>query len=60
MCSNRLQLITPIRLRSCGTHPCTRKLSRRPSSPLLVADALVQPVDAVRDLGVYTDSDLGA
>jgi len=36
----------------------TRKLSQRPSSPLPVAGALVQPVDAVRDLGVYTDCDL--
>jgi len=58
MCSNRLQLNadkTEVMWRTS-----TRKLSQRPSSSLLVAGALVQPVDAVRDLGVYIDCDLGA
>ena len=58
MSSNRLQLnADKTEVMWCTS---TRKLSQRPSSPLSVAGALVQPVDTVRDLGVYIDSDLGA
>jgi len=58
MCSNRLQLnADKTEVMWCTS---TRKLTQRPSSPLPVAGALVQPVDAIRDLGVYIDCDLGA
>jgi len=58
MCSNRLQLnADKTELMWCTS---TRKLTQRPSSPLPVAGALVQPVDAIRDLRVYMDCDLGA
>ena len=58
MCSNRL----PLNAGKTEVMWCTstHKQSQRPSSPLPVAGALVQPVDAVRDLGDYTDCDLGA
>jgi len=56
--SNRLQLnADKTEVMWCTS---TRKLTQRPSSSLPVAGALVQPVDAVRDLGVYIDCDLGA
>jgi len=38
----------------------TRRLSQLPNSSIVVAGANVHPVSTVRDLGVYTDSDLGA
>ena len=38
----------------------TRRLSQLPNSSIVVAGANVHPVRTVRDLGVYTDSDLGA
>ena len=48
MCSNRLQLNAD--KAEVMWRTSTRKLTQRPSSPLPVAGALVQPVDAVRDL----------
>ena len=38
----------------------TRKLQQLPSLPLSVAGALVCPVNAIRDMGVFIDNDLGA
>jgi len=38
----------------------TRRLSQLPNSSIVVAGANVHPVSTVRDLGVYTDSDLGS
>jgi len=37
----------------------TCKLPQLPSSPLSVSGALASPVDAVRDLGVFINNDLG-
>jgi len=37
----------------------TRRLSQLPNSSIVVAGANVHPVSTVRNLGVYTDSDLG-
>ena len=56
--SNRLQLNTDkTEVMWCAS---TRKLPQLPSHPLSVAGALICPVNAVRDLGVFIDNDLGA
>ena len=58
MRSNRLQLNTDkTEVMWCAS---TCKLSQLPSLPLSIAGTLVCPVNAVRDLGVFIDSDLGA
>ena len=58
MCSNRLQLNgDKTEVMWCSS---TRKVSQFLSSPLSVAGALVRPVNAVQDFGMYIDNDLGA
>ena len=58
MRSNRLQLNgEKTEVMWCSS---TRRLSQLPNSSIVVAGANVHPVSTVRDLGVYTDSDLGA
>ena len=59
MRSNRLQLNGgKTEVMWCSSS--TRRLSQLPNSSIVVAGANVHPVSTVRDLGVYTDSDLGA
>lgn len=58
MRSNRLQLnADKTDVMWCAT---ARRSSRLPADPLSIANTLVQPVSAVRDLGILIDSDLGA
>jgi len=58
MCSNHLQLNADItELMWCSS---IRKLLQLPSCLFSVAGSLVCPVNAVRDLGVFIDNDLGA
>ena len=58
MRSNRLQLNAgKTELMWCAS---ARRQSQLPHSPVTVAGAVVVPVNTVRDLGVFIDSDLGA
>jgi len=58
MRSNRLHLnADKTELMWCSS---IRKLSQLPSCSFFVAGSLVCPVNAVRDLGVFIDNDLGA
>ena len=58
MCSNHLQLYADkTEVMWCSS---TSKLSQLSSCSLSVAGALVSPDNAVRDLGVFIDNDLGA
>jgi len=58
MYSNRLQVnADKTELLRCSS---IRKLSQLPSCSVSVAGFLVCPVNAVRDLGVFIDNDLGA
>ena len=58
MRSNRLQLnAEKTEVMWCAS---ARRQSQLPRCPITVGGASVEPVSAVRDLGVYIDSDLGA
>jgi len=58
MRSNRLQLnADKTEMMWCAS---ARRQSQLPRCPMSVAGASVEPVSAVRDLGIYIDSDLGA
>jgi hypothetical protein len=58
MRSNRLQLIAnKTEVMWCAS---ARRLLRLPTDPLPVAGSSVARVSVVRDLGIFTDSDLGA
>jgi hypothetical protein len=58
MCSNQLQLSANMTEVMCGAF--TRRLSQLPTNPLSISRTLVNPVSVVRDLGVFTDSELSA
>ena len=58
MCANRLQFNADKQdVMLCSS---TRRSSRPPNDPILVASVSVQPVSTVRNLGVLIDSDLRA
>jgi hypothetical protein len=58
ICSNRLRL----NANKTEVTWCTsvRRLSQLPINPLWITRTLINPVSAVRDLGVFIDSDLSA